>query len=114
MKGETMLVNGDRWTIVDVAPAAALAELVAVILEEEGFLVMTRGPDMLADVLTHMGAHSIGTSYVLVPEGDAERALAVIEETVTDYEGDDLDALLTEFALEAGTPEESEATEDDL
>lgn len=105
-----MLVNGDRWTVVDVAPAAPLAEMVAVILEEEGFLVMTKGPDMVSDVFTHMGTHSLGTTYVLVPEQDGERALAVVAETVTDYEGEALDEMLTEQALaatgEAGYGEE--------
>ncbi len=96
-----MLVNGDRWTVVDVAPAAPLAEMVAVVLEEEGFLVMTKGPDMVSDVFTHMGTHSLGTTYVLVPEKDGERALQVVAETVTDYEGDDLDEILTAQALEA-------------
>ena len=87
MKGETILVNGDNWMVVDVAPAAELAEMVAVILEEEGFVVMTKGPDMISDIFTHMGTHSLGTTYVIVPEKDGERALALIAETVTDYEG---------------------------
>ncbi len=113
MKGEVMLVNGDRWTVVDVAPAAPLAEMVAVILEEEGFLVMTKGPDMVSDVFTHMGTHSLGTTYVLVPEQDGERALQIVAETVTDYEGDDLDEMLTVQALEA-TGETGYEDEDDF
>jgi hypothetical protein len=105
MKGETLLINGDRWTVVDVAPAPELAEMVAVLLEEEGFTVLTRGADTLvSDVLTHLGAHSQGRALVLVPEADAERALGVIAETVTDYEGEDIDALLEELALE-GDPD---------
>lgn len=106
MKGETLLVNGDNWMIVDVAPAAALAEMVAVILEEEGFIVMTKGPDSVTDIFSHMGTTSIGTSYVLVPEKDGQRALELIAETVTDYEGDELEALMAEM--------QSEATEDEL
>lgn len=98
MNGETMLVNGDRWTIVDTAPGPELAEMVAVILEEEGFPVMTRGASIVGDALTHMGTASLNTTYVLVPEADADRALTLIAETVTDYEGDDLDALLEELA----------------
>jgi hypothetical protein len=35
---------------------------------------------------------------VLVPEADAEAALALIEETVTDYEGDDLEAAMVALA----------------
>lgn len=102
MKGETLLINGDRWTVVDVAPAAELAEMVAVLLEEEGLVTLTRGADMLvSDVLTHMGAHSQGRTFVLVPEADAERAMRLIEETVTDYEGEELDALLEQLALES-------------
>ena len=100
MKGETLLVNGDTWTIVDVAPAAALAEMVAVILEEEGFIVMTKGPDMMSDIFTHMGTNSIGTTYVIVPEKDGERALELIAETVTDYEGEELETLLQEMEAE--------------
>lgn len=109
MKGDTLLINGDNWTVVDVAPAAALAEMVAVILEEEGFAVMTRGPDLVTDAMSLMGTHSIGTTYVLVPERDSERALALIAETVTDYEGDELDAVLADIAagtLTTDTPEE--------
>ncbi|HEX7003486.1 MAG TPA: DUF2007 domain-containing protein [Trueperaceae bacterium] len=97
MKGETRLINGDRWTIVDVAPAAPLAEMVAAILEEEGFVVMTRGVDRVDDAFSHLGAVSAGTTVVLVPETDSERALALIAETVTDYEGDDLDEILAEM-----------------
>ena len=100
MKGETILVNGDSWMIVDVAPAAELAEMVAVILEEEGFVVMTKGPDMISDIFTHMGTNSLGTTYVIVPEKDGERALELIAKTVTDYEGEELEVLLQEMALE--------------
>lgn len=101
MKGETHIINGDRWTIVDVAPAAALAEMVAAILEDEGFVVMVRGPDSLTDVFSHMGAHTLGTTYVYVPERDAERALKLIEETVTDYEGDEIEGVLEQLAAES-------------
>ena len=102
MKGETLVINGDRWTVVDIAPAAPLAEMVAALLEDEGFVVLTRAPGQ-GDALTHLGSHSLGTTYVLVPEVDSERALELIEETVTDYEGDDLDALLA-----GGAPDEPE------
>lgn len=105
MKGETILLNGDHWTIVDVAPAPELAEMVAVILEEEGFPVYTRGPDNLSDVYTHLGVSSLGTTFVLVPEADAERAMALIAETVTDYEGDDLSEVIEQLALEAQADE---------
>lgn len=106
MKGNTVVINGERWTIVDVAPAAELAEMVAALLEDEGFVTMTRGPGFASDALTHLGTHSIGTSYVLVPEQDAERAERVISDTVTDYEGEDLDALLDEIAASGLSPEE--------
>ena len=112
MKGKALLINGDRWTVVDVAPATELAEMVAVLLEEEGFAVLTRGANALtSDVLTHMGAHAQGTTYVLVPEADAEAALALIAETVTDYEGEDLEALLESLAL--GTDAEGEDDADE-
>jgi hypothetical protein len=104
MKGETLLLNGDNWTIVDVAPAAELAEMVAVILEEEGFPVVVRGLD--GDVFSHMGAASLGTTYVLVPERDAERALSLIAETVTDYEGEDMDKILEQMSLESSKEQE--------
>jgi len=106
MKGETLVINGDRWTVVDVAPAAALAEMVAAILEEEGFLVMTRSPGKLDDIFTHLGTHSIGTTYVLVPERDAEHALALIAETVTDYQGEELENILEQLTGEEETAEE--------
>ena len=43
MKGENRLINGDNWTIVDVAPAEPLAEMVAALLEDAGFVVIVRG-----------------------------------------------------------------------
>jgi hypothetical protein len=104
MKGETILLNGDNWTIVDVAPALELAEMVAVLLEEEGFPVIVRGLD--GDVFSHMGASGIGTTYVLVPEHDAERALRLIADTVTDYEGEDMDKVLEQMALETSGGQE--------
>lgn len=119
MKGTTVTINGERWTIVDVAPAAELAEMVAALLEEEGFVTMTRGPGLVSDALTHLGTHAIGTSYVLVPEQEAERAAHLIEATVTDYEGDDLQALLSEIEASGlsaeeylGTLEEPDADDD--
>ena len=105
MKGQTLLVNGDSWMIVDVAPAAALAEMVAVILEEEGFIVMTKGPDSVTDIFSHMGTTSIGTTYVLVPEQDGERALELIAETVTDYEGEELEELMNTMQAEGAEDE---------
>jgi hypothetical protein len=102
MKGETRLINGDRWTVVDLAPAAPLAEMVAAILEEEGFVVMTRGIDRVDDAFSHLGAVSAGATAVLVPEADAERALALIAETVTDYQGEDLEAVLRELGDDLG------------
>ena len=100
MKGENLIINGDSWTIVDVAPAAPLAEMVAAILEDEGLVVMVRGADMLSDAFSHLGTTSALTSFVLVPEAEGERALKIIAETVTDFEGDELDELLER--MEAG------------
>lgn len=103
LKGETLTLNGEAWTVVDVAPAAPLAEMVAVILEDEGFVVTVRGADLIGDVFSHLGASdTLGTTLVLVPAGDAERALQLIAETVTDYEGDELDAALEALAAEGG------------
>lgn len=98
MKGTTVTLNGDPWTIVDVAPAAPLAEMVAALLEDEGYVAVVRGIDLLGDALTHLGVGSAGATVVLVPEADAEAALALIAETVTDYEGDDLDEALAALA----------------
>lgn len=103
MKGETRVINGDRWTVVDLAPAAPLAEMVASILEEEGFIVMTRGLGRVDDAFSHLGAVSAGTTAVLVPEADADRALALIEETVTDYQGEELDGILQQMATDMDT-----------
>ena len=98
MKGTTVTLNGDPWTIVDVAPAAPLAEMVAALLEDEGYVAVVRGFDLLGDALTHLGVGSAGATVVLVPEADGAAALALIAETVTDYEGDDLDAALAALA----------------
>lgn len=98
MKGETLVVNGDRWTVVDVAPAAPLAEMVAALLEDEGYIVMVRGLDLHSDAISHLGTTSVMTTYVLVPEGQAEAATALIAETVTDYEGPELEVLMEQMA----------------
>ena len=108
MKGETLIVNGDPWTVVDVAPAAPLAEMVAALLEDEGFVVMVRGLDLHSDAIAHLGTTSVMTTYVLVPEEQAEAATALIAETVTDYEGPELERLMEQMAdgeLPAGMDE---------
>lgn len=105
MKGDTLRLNGDLWTVVDVAPAEPLAEMVATILEEENFTVVVRLATRFGDVLTHLGGVSSETSLVLVPEAQAEAALALIKETVTDFEGDELEAFLSEMAEEGAALE---------
>lgn len=105
MKGTTLIVNGDPWTIVDAAPAAPLAEMVAAILEDAGFVVMVRGQGVLDDAFSHLGSTSIMTTFVLVPERDAEAAAALIAETVTDYEGDELEELLERMAAGEELPD---------
>ena len=97
MKGNVVVLNGDDWTVVDVAPAMPLAEMVAALLEDEGFVAVVRPAAGIPDALAHLGVTDSSVSVVLVPSGDAERALALIEETVTDYVGDDLDAVLAEL-----------------
>jgi hypothetical protein len=116
MKGTTVTLNGDPWTVVDVAPAAPLAEMVAALLEDEGFVAVVRGVDLLGDALSHLGVGSAGATVVLVPEADGEAALALIAETVTDYEGDDLDAALAALATDPaalGTVDEDDDEPDD-
>ena len=98
--GTVVTLNGDPWTIVDVAPAEPLAEMVAAILEEEGMVAVVRGADPLDDVYSHLGGARVGTTVVLVPQADAERALELIAETVTDYQGDELAELLASGELE--------------
>src|SRR5690606_20438115 len=71
MKGETVVVNGDEWTVVDEAPAAALAEMVAALLEDEGFVVMVRGLDLQSDAVSHLGAVNVTATQVLVPKDQA-------------------------------------------
>jgi hypothetical protein len=83
MKNDSMLINGERWTVVDVAPAEPLAEMIAVMLEQEGFPVIVRG----TDVFSHLGASEMAVTYVLVPEKDATRASELIESMVTKGEG---------------------------
>lgn len=114
MKGDVVVINGDRWAVVDVAPAAPLAEMVAAILEDEGFVVVTRGSDSGADVFTHLGTDAIGTTYVLVPERDAERALAVVAETVTDYQGEELEELMRELEAQGLTLADLERLADEV
>ena len=113
MKGTTVTLNGDPWTIVDVAPAAPLAEMVAALLEDEGYVAVVRGFDLLGDVLTHLGVGSAGATVVLVPEADGEAALALIAETVTDYEGDDLDSALAALADDPTALGEVDADDDE-
>ena len=108
VKGDTVRLNGDLWTVVDVAPAEPLAEMVATILEEEGFTVVVRVAAGMADVLTHLGGVSSETTLVLVPEGQAEAALELIAETVTDYEGEELEALLADESFLSEPDEDAE------
>lgn len=112
MKGESLVMNGDTWTVVDVAPAMPLAEMVAAILEDEGFVAVVRGAELLSDVFSHLGSITASTTYVLVPEKDAERALKLIAETVTDYEGEELEELLAK--MERGELEPGEWGDEDL
>lgn len=93
-KGATLTLQGDVWTVVDVAPAEPLAEMVAAILEDEGFVTIVRAAAALGDALSHLGVAPAATAVVLVPQADAEAALALIAETVTDFEGDELEAAL--------------------
>jgi hypothetical protein len=112
LKGAVITLNGDPWTVVDVAPAEPLAEMVAAILEEEGIVAVVRGTDPLDDVYSHLGGSRVGTTVVLVPEADAPRAFEIIAETVTDYQGDELETLLRE----GGVPwheEDQDVDEDD-
>jgi hypothetical protein len=113
VKGESILLSGDRWTIVDVAPAAPLAEMVAALLEEQGFVAQTRSLAALGDVLTHLGTPAAGATVVVVPEADAEAALALIADTVTDYEGEELDEALTQLALDPDALGSDDLGEDD-
>lgn len=101
MIGEKRIINGDSWTIVDVAPAEQLSEMVAALLEDAGFISLIRGADSGDDVFAHLGMPGIGASVVLVPDSQAEAALELIRETVTDYDGDNLEAALESGELTA-------------
>ena len=114
MKGDTVRFNGDLWTVVDVAPAEPLAEMVAAILEEENFTVVVRGVDLLADVLGTLGSVSSETTLVLVPQGQGEAAMALIAETVTDFEGDELEAFLADFDTKIVDPDADPNDTDDI
>jgi hypothetical protein len=113
VKGETILLNGDPWVVVDVAPAEPLAEMVAALLEDEGYVAVVRGIALLGDTLAHLGVGSAGVSVVLVPEADAEAALALIAETVTDYHGDDLEAAMAMLAEDPNALGEIDPDDDD-
>ncbi|MGL4608358.1 MAG: putative signal transducing protein [Trueperaceae bacterium] len=82
LPSEPMTINGDKWRVVNVAPAEPLAEMIAVMLEREGFPVLVRG----TDVFSHLGASEMTPTYVLVPEKDAARAVELIEELVSPLE----------------------------
>ncbi len=98
---DTIRINGEIWAVVDVAPALELAEMVAVILEDEGFNMIVKSGEVLSDPLSHLGVQSqLGTSYVLVRTNDTEKALELIAESVTDYEGEELEKIMTEMANE--------------
>ncbi len=116
MKGETVVVNGDEWTVVDEAPAAPLAEMVAALLEDEGFVVMVRGLDLQSDAFSHLGSISVTATHVLVPKEQAEAAMRLIAETVTDYQGVELDDLMERLgrgeAVEGFESAEDEEDED--
>ena len=84
MKGKTLTINGDKWTVVNVAPTPELAEMIAVFLEDNDFIVMTRGTDTVSDALTSLGVYYIGTAYVLVPEENAAAANKLISEMLVD------------------------------
>ena len=107
-----MTLNGDRWTVVDLAPAMPLAEMVAALLEEEGFVATVRPAAGVPDALAHLGVGDSSACLVLVPSGDAERALALIAETVTDYTGEDLEAALAELASDPGALGVSDDSDD--
>jgi hypothetical protein len=111
MKGEKVLINGDTWTIVDVAPAPELAEMVAVLLEEESIPTMTRSAGDWDDVLGALGAQGIGATCELVPEVEGYRAIKLISELVTDFEGEELEALLDDMATST-PPEDADAAQD--
>jgi hypothetical protein len=81
-------------------------------------VAVVRGIALLGDTLAHLGVGAAGASVVLVPEADAEAALALIEETVTDYHGDDLEAAMAQLAddpaaLGAVDPDDDEPEEDE-
>ncbi len=115
MKGEIRIVNGDEWMVVDIAPALQLAEMVAALLEDAGFIVMVRGGDSSDDVFSHLGSPGIGVTHVLVPKAQGEEALQLIRDTVTDYEGDELEAVLQAGGADAvfGFDSDDEDDEDD-
>lgn len=98
MKGSVVTLSGDPWTVVDVAPAMPLAEMVAALLEDEGFVTQVRPAAGVPDALAHLGVGESSAAVVLVPSQDADRALALIAETVTDYVGEDLQAALAALA----------------
>ena len=93
MKGETLEFEGNPWTIVDVSPAVSLAEMAAVILEEEGIsvIICTLEENELSE---SNNEDQFGTAYVLVPECESPRALELIKDSVTDYRGEQIEGFL--------------------
>ena len=93
MKGETLEFDGKLWTIVDVAPAVSLAEMAAVILEEEGVSAIICMLDE-HELSESNNENQFGTAYVLVPECESARALELIKDSVTDYREEQIEGLL--------------------
>jgi hypothetical protein len=112
-KGAKVALQGDVWTVVDVAPAEPLSEMVAALLEEEGFVTIVRAAASLGDALSHLGVAPTTTSVVLVPEASAEAALQLIAETVTDFEGDELDDVLAMLEADPNALGVSDDDDDD-
>jgi len=103
MKGDKVALHGSTWVVVDVAPAPELADMVAVILKDEGYVVEVKGPDFIADVFHALGAQMPGVTMVLVPENQADAALALIAESIRDYDEEEL------AQIRSLSPEEQQA-----
>ncbi len=93
MKGETLEFEGKLWTVVDIVPSVSLAEMAAVILEEEGIsaIICTLEENEFSE---SNNENQFGTAYVLVPESESSRALELIQDSVTDYKGAQIEELL--------------------
>lgn len=97
--GDELLLDGAPWRVVDVAPALALAEMAAAVLDDEGIEVALFAVDPPSGALSFPDdADPIAPAIVLVPRAAEADARALLADAIEDFAGDDAERLLAELA----------------